>query len=86
VVGDAGTHPGALRYIHDVETAVALAVPCFFQVKTLALSQLLDALLIRIAQSIAPVAAFAKLPDLTAAMGKLTGGSSLKGATLSSVM
>jgi hypothetical protein len=64
---------------------MALAVPCFFQMETFALSQLLDALLIRIAQSSAPVA-FPRLPDLTAAMGKLTGGSSLKGATLSSVM
>jgi hypothetical protein len=30
VVGNAGTHPPALSYVHDVETAVALSVSCLF--------------------------------------------------------
>jgi hypothetical protein len=44
VVGNAGAHPPALSYVHDVETAVTLSVSSLFQTKAFELSDAIDVL------------------------------------------
>jgi hypothetical protein len=54
MVRNAGTHSCTLGYVHDVETAVTLAVSPFFQMKALALGDAGDAFLVCVAHGVAP--------------------------------
>jgi hypothetical protein len=60
VVGNTGTHPPALSYVHDVETAVTLSVASLFQTKAFELSDAIDALFLCVSHRGAPVELFGR--------------------------
>jgi hypothetical protein len=55
VVKNARAHPASLGQIHDVEAAVTLSVSCLVQTKTLALSDVFDALFLCVSHGGVPV-------------------------------
>ena len=55
MVKNAGAHPASLGQIHDVEAAVTLSVSCLVQTKTLALSDVFDALFLCVSHGGVPV-------------------------------